>query len=82
MRKAISVVLAGWYLLIPQYGKVLAPLGEWNQAGAFDSAKECEQMLKDVTQRAKERGKREDPDLLAVLPYARCIASDDPRSRQ
>ena len=47
-RHASALALLGWYLMVPQVkpntGKVdfKAPLAQWNQMGAFDTATACE----------------------------------------
>jgi hypothetical protein len=48
LRHAAALALVGWYLMVPQPDapgrapNVNAPLSQWNQMGAFDSASNCE----------------------------------------
>jgi hypothetical protein len=38
---AASLALVGWYLMMPPWGKVNAPLSEWVVYQSFDSAEVC-----------------------------------------
>jgi len=78
----------GWYLMIPPAaGKGAvdfeAPLRRWPQAAAFDTAKACEDSLRDLYTTAKANfqsvGSDENKRGIDSLTFARCIASDDPR---
>ena len=48
LRHAAALSLAGWYLMVPQPDAIRqppnlnAPLSQWNQAGAFDTAAACD----------------------------------------
>jgi hypothetical protein len=79
--KKFALILTGWYLMTPQAHLVdgryvfddRAPLAEWRQVGAFDTAKECEAMI----------GKIRASSVKFAVPtgaeYNRCVASDDKR---
>jgi hypothetical protein len=80
----------GWYLMSPptrsQFDlRVIAsaPLNEWSQDKAFDTAAECEQFLsklrKDSEARLQRMRNEENIYLKSVRHYSLCIASDDPR---
>lgn len=102
---AASWAQGGWYLLEPPAPKGArpplgprgpawlpdgkAPLGKWNQVGAFSSADACEQGKQQRLARlekglvdAQKRGDEPFSIMLAVMSAAlagRCVASDDSR---
>jgi hypothetical protein len=41
LRKAAALALVGWYLMMPPWGKLNAPLSEWVVYQSFDSAENC-----------------------------------------
>lgn len=79
-------VVVGWYLLVPpayvntQKVALDVPITQWDQIGAFDSARECMDALKDrvVGKFASVMPEQIKPRLV----YARYIASDDPRLKE
>lgn len=84
MRLGGALMLA-WYALIPPLVggavEVRAPLGQWEQIRAFDTAEECERMMSGY---AKQMG--EQPDNAARARYrqvqhVRCVSAADPRLR-
>jgi hypothetical protein len=88
MRRAVVVLLCGWYLLLPPTtGKPVfplvdtdAPLIRWTQIGSFDSAKDCsneqgEHGLELTKPNYHESFKGQAAQYIQSL----CIASDDPR---
>jgi hypothetical protein len=77
--------VAGWYLLIPPRVKSTnqiaenAPLSEWDQAVAFDSAKDCTDYRTGAAHHFVNGKSKDEKDLGERLLDSRCIASDDPR---
>src|SRR5262249_20232241 len=86
----------GWYLLGPPNDSSFvyprAPLKHWDQVGAFDTTKDCEQARSTWRIRAKEDYERVKDDMRIdgtirlndrlrheAMEFSRCIASDDPR---
>jgi hypothetical protein len=66
VRHAAAVVLAGWYLMVPQQKwqvlgpskwpePVSAPLHRWRTLLAFDAATECEEELTELRRQSDER---------------------------
>lgn len=41
LQNAAALALVGWYLMMPPWGKVNAPLSEWVVYQSFDSAEIC-----------------------------------------
>jgi len=73
----------GWYHLTPPYGgpgnvRTDAPLREWIQQEAYDTAKACEagklELINHIIKKVKK-----DSDTYAQVLRGICIASDDPR---
>jgi hypothetical protein len=103
MKRACITVAVGWYLLIPSperplgehpragWGKAVeAPLSQWQQVGAFDSASECQRTLDRLWKQAEKALEKPEPDrhlrneqVVAYMQYGsgRCVASDDPRMK-
>jgi hypothetical protein len=85
MRHIVAVTLIGWYLMVPLPDRPEAPLAYWDQLGAYDTAKECEDFqarLYSRSQRSDFRappGKFSTAQLRQVYAETMCIASDDPR---
>ena len=65
----MGVLLLGWYLLFPPPSQPDAPLSQWTQFAAYDTARECEIALSNAWER---RGRPKGP-------FALCIATNDPR---
>ena len=101
-RHAAVLALVGWYLMMPPIKGNLpdlktdtdAPLSRWQQRGAYDTAKACEEKL-EVLQGAdglteaesklsagKNVTAKELQILSAPINYARCVATDDPRLKE
>ena len=96
---AVVVAGAGWYLLKPPtqsrisegeekiFAITDAPLSQWEHAGSYDKAAECEKAKKDLSASAlRDMGDNRDSDLkeIFIVLYtqastARCVAFDDPR---
>lgn len=91
---------AGWYFMCPPVAghdrnKILsdAPISQWYQYAAFDSAAECEKFKQFAPNEMKRRlsqhdGKldpkvQKDSDtLIEVLQNGLCVATDDPRLKE
>jgi len=60
LRHAAALALTGWYLVVPQPDSPVkrpnfkAPLSQWNQMGAFDSAAACDKERESRRQLALE----------------------------
>ena len=86
---AAALALVGWYLMLPPWsgpGKFndKAPILEWQQAGAFDSASECERDRNDTaTVLFNNKKKKLDASTAyyngSLYASGRCISTDDPR---
>lgn len=89
----LSAIFSGWYLMLPPKGgyldfRVDAPISQWDQIWAGDTAKECQdQGEKNVAFNKRVEasptlspGAKKLADIEVVRSmYALCIASDDPR---
>jgi hypothetical protein len=80
LRRIAALALLGWYLMYPPqsgaYGfNFHAPLSEWNQLAAYDSAARCE------ADRNKKWAFPVGTNKIEAerLSQGRCICSDDPR---
>jgi hypothetical protein len=98
-RHAAALALVGWYPMIPPSTgseiNIKAPIREWQQAGAYDTAAECEQD-KNVAANAFLKGSKEnensrkensiDPKVayFNAMLYASgiCVETDDPRLKE
>jgi hypothetical protein len=91
-RHAAALALVGWYLMTPPWsgpGKFndKAPLNQWQQAHAYDSATACEKgrysTVKNFLKGHAPNGdmlNKETADYNAQLYAAgRCVETDDPR---
>jgi hypothetical protein len=88
---ALSLVLAGWCLMMPPFVKgkrgVMdgdAPLAKWTVTNAFDTAAECENfrgtsMIFDQKRSAQDLNNQSYKVLHAQSALSKCIAGDDPR---
>ena len=69
--------MAWWYLITPpkvDWGRRTdAPLYQWNHAGAFQTAKECEH------KRGEKLRNAGDEATYLTFFNAQCVPSDDPR---
>jgi hypothetical protein len=81
-RHAATLALTGWYLMLPphdrevkRYADESAPLTQWTQLLATDTAKECE----DAKMELHERMKKNDQERAEFELSASCIESTDPR---
>lgn len=92
-----SLALVGWYLLSPPLTyeanivNVKAPLTEWDQIAAFDSAAKCQAALfyridaalnrtDDLKAKDRRRGMVWDSsEGRALTQGSRCVSTDDPR---
>jgi hypothetical protein len=99
-RHAAALALAGWYLMLPPWSSPSkfddkAPLNQWEQANAYDSAAVCEKSrydtVKDLLKGHAPNGNLLDQKTLTpetadynarLYAAARCIASDDPRLKE
>jgi hypothetical protein len=73
MKQAAHMVLLGWLLLAPLKGDRRiddAPLSNWLQVGAYDTAKECEDAKHGLTRIQRE------PETLSAMLSARCAPSE------
>jgi hypothetical protein len=105
LRHATALALVGWYLMVPpsigphpRGGEVLrgAPLREWEQEAAFDTAKECrdaqDRDLADMAEAATKAKHQVPPptqqrlheidNMWIQTSLGRCVATDDPRLKE
>src|SRR5215467_1688857 len=72
----------GWYYVWPPSVNGIpndsAPLSEWTQNGAFDTAAACEDHASEIYYRI-EKQQGVNAAVTLVASSAKCIASDDPR---
>jgi hypothetical protein len=94
LRHAATIVLAGWYLLMPPWiGPTLdlrTPLSKWVNQGSFNSDEQCENARADLINGFKgdldtAEGKAPDSEDVVMLQMAdeaeeesECVATDDP----
>jgi hypothetical protein len=88
-RRDAALALVGWYLMIPTWGNIKAPLSEWWVYEPFDSASGCKAARDDLvkwTERNEKKGKKalvlhtaSGGDLSFDALASQCIATDDPR---
>ena len=84
MRRPLALALA-WYALIPPMaGEVVnarAPLAQWEQMRAFDTAEECEKVV--TAYAAKMTGQTDNAARARYrqVQYVRCIHASDLRLR-
>jgi hypothetical protein len=79
--RAGILALAGWLLMLPppikQGGKLTpntnAPLSDWKQRAAYDTARECEAARFDNFSTSKLDG---DGDMADVFIHARCVPAE------
>jgi hypothetical protein len=87
LRHAATLVLLGWYLMLPPMGSVESrrnpstgfyvaystqPLNAWEIAGSYRTAADCGTALEQANQLARQ-------DCCDCSAVAECIAADDPR---
>ena len=81
-RHAAALALVGWYLMMPPHTatKVLfhAPLKDWVNQGAFDTADECENLRSQLRYIMRSKAGLTVEEHRAI-ESAQCIASDDSR---
>jgi hypothetical protein len=73
----------GWYLMMPIFGRIAAPIAGWQLTQSFDTAKECSIERDDLLAVVDQFGKPEETptfhNYAQVFRNSQCIASDDPR---
>jgi len=86
---AAALALVGWYLMMPPWGKMNAPLSEWVIYQSFDSAEVCAIARKTlVDHQANYKGMamtlitQSGGSLQFDGSVATCIATDDPRLKE
>ena len=82
----IGALLLAWYALIPPLvgGAVAlqAPLSQWEQVRAFDSAEACEKQMTAYARQVAEQTDNAARTRYRQVEYVRCVAASDPRLRQ
>lgn len=76
LRHAAALALAGWYLMIPPKNHTDAPISERSEFAAYDTAKECEDAKRRLTEDVAAGRLHVSP---AQIAWSDCLASDDPR---
>ena len=86
VHNAMALAAVGWYLMMPPWGKLNAPLSEWVVYQSFDSAEVCTVARKSlVDYQGNYKGMamtlvtQSGGNLQFDGSVATCIASDDPR---
>ena len=86
LHNAMVLAAVGWYLMMPPWGKLNAPLSEWVVYQSFDSAEVCTVARKSlVDYQGNYKGMamtlvtQSGGNLQFDGSVATCIASDDPR---
>jgi hypothetical protein len=81
-----ALALMGWYLILPPRDARKpegynpdAPLKQWYQARAFDSAKACEDARQEFIGYSETGESADHKLMLDALESGRCISTDDPR---
>ena len=99
LRHAAALALVGWYLMQPPSNSggrpdSKAPLSQWQESGAFDSADErskerfdtIKMYEKTLADAQESKASHDSLDMLqnGLLAFwnAQCIASDDPRLKE
>lgn len=84
-----AIALVGWYLMMPPWGKLNAPLSEWVIYQSFDSAEVCAVARKSlVDYQGNYKGMamtlttQSGGNLQFDGSVATCIATDDPRLKE
>jgi hypothetical protein len=82
-RRALVLVLAGWYLMLPHIsrdfpkGNVDAPLSQWaRRPVTYRTQDECEHVLDKQRRLTNARNRQ---TALRYYANAQCVAADDPR---
>lgn len=86
-RRTITLASVGWYLMVPPGTgpyhaaslNLQAPLSQWEQFSAFDSASACENYRTSTIESLQKAPSEQNDANLRVYSNARCLASDDPR---
>jgi len=86
---AAALTLLGWYLMVPPWGRVTAPLSEWQIYEPLESAGECETARNEAIElQDKNKGQAlswktaSGGNLQFDLAAATCVGSDDPRLKE
>jgi len=87
--RAASLALVGWYLMMPPWGKVNAPLSEWVVYQSFNSVEVCAVARKTLVDfQGNYKGMamtlitQSGGNLQFDGSVATCIATDDPRLKE
>jgi hypothetical protein len=81
-----AAVLLGWFLMSPPIDdhyrpQPERPLKDWQQIGAFDSAKECEDMIQTLWTRVTSVKQNPRFFVLDRVMASRCVPTDYQESR-
>lgn len=96
LRLAAALAIVGWYLMQPPTDSrgrpdSEAPLSQWKESGAFDSAADCSKERLDtikvyektLAEARQSKSSKDSVDMIqnGSLAFwnAQCVASDDPR---
>lgn len=86
MKRALGILLVGWYLMTPAPGAdgkpdLAQPLAEWGIEWSYDTAKECGDALIDKGSiKLRQSGEIQEWETTSRRVGV-CLASDDPRLR-
>lgn len=75
-----------WYALMPPLSgglvDVRAPLAQWEQMRAFDSAEECEKMMMAYARQFADQTDNATRIRYRQIQYVRCVSASDVRLRE
>jgi hypothetical protein len=83
LRHAATLVLVGWYLLMPPKNNPEAPLGQWEVISImYESRSECESLRTNAIQGwliLQDDLHPSAAELNSYVHASRCVSADDPR---
>lgn len=81
MRLLVAVIFVGWYALVPPADQLNAPLARWEHFRAFDTAKECEDMMLKYAKDVPAGQDAASQSWRIRAQRVRCVDSSDARLR-
>jgi hypothetical protein len=83
--KHAALAVMGWYLMVPPYGNVRAPLSRWYLVSSYDNAVDCEdarqgtvtQLRKHPQQQIPDRPQWRNGEWADLLESGRCVDGKD-----
>jgi hypothetical protein len=87
-RHATALALVGWYLMAPPRipgrndFRFNAPISEWQNQGAFDTADECQKIIAETQSQMDTWPEFKEETNRAAVRAMQCISTDDPRLKR